>query len=226
MEEDNIIKTSKEIRDKLKIESDFMENPIDDTLDPVKPYWGKGEIKVIIIGQDPTIQNVKRRAEITCTLNLDKNGPLKKYIEEDICVGLGITLENVYATNIFKYFYTKRPATTFLILQNHLNENLNLLVNELDQFQNATIITLGEPALQLLAGINSRVRNFWDYNKKTKKRNGKFLFSHSEDNLLSRDFFPFPHQPSLRKNFYRDHRFQYIEFVKKLSDDQNYRKRY
>jgi hypothetical protein len=37
MEVDAIIKTSKEIRDKLKRELDFMENPIDDTLDPVKP---------------------------------------------------------------------------------------------------------------------------------------------------------------------------------------------
>lgn len=214
MEVDDIIKTSKEIRDKLKRESDFKENPIDDALDPVKPYFGKGEIKAIIIGQDPTIKNEKRREGISCTLNLDKNGSLKKYIEEDICFSLGITLENVYATNIFKYFYTKRPAITFNILQNHLNENLNLLVNELDQFQNATIITLGEPVLRLLAGTNSKVRSFWDYNQKTKISNGNFLFSLGMDNLLSRDFFPFPHQPSIRKNFYRDHRFQYIEFVK------------
>lgn len=214
MDEYSIIKTSKEIRDKLKIESDFKLNPIDDALDPVKPYLGNGEIKVIIIGQDPTIQNNKKRIEITCTLNLDKNGSLKKYIEEDICLGLGITLENVYATNIFKYFYEEPPAATFHILQNHLKENLNLLVNELNQFQNATIITLGEPVLQLLAGTNRHLRNFWDYNQETKKTNGNFLFSLGMDNILGKDFFPFPHQPSLRNNFYRDHRHQYIEFVK------------
>ncbi len=214
MEEETIIKISREIRDKLKRELDFKENPIDDTLDPVKPFFGKDEIKLIIIGQDPTIKNQKRREKITCTLNLDKSGPLKKYIEEYICFGLGITLENVYATNIFKYFYTERPAKTFNILQNHLKENLNLLINELEQFQNATIITLGEPVLQLLAGTSSKVRNFWDYNQKTKQSNENFSFSLGRENLLSRDFFPFPHQTSLGKNFYCNNKFKYIEFVK------------
>lgn len=215
MDVDTIIRFSKGIRDKLKRELDFVENPIDDTLNPVKPYLGKGEIKLIIIGQDPTIKIEKQREKITCTLNLDKNGSLKKYIEEDICFDLGLTLDNVYATNIFKYFYTKRPATTFNILQDHLKENLDLLVNELEQFQNATIITLGEPALKLLEGTSSRVQFFWDYNQKTKKSNGNFLFSHGMGNLLGRDFFPFPHQPSLIKPFYRDHIHQYIEFLKR-----------
>ena len=216
MKEDIIIKTSKEIRNKLKSELDFKENPIDDTLDPVKPYLGKDEIKLIIIGQDPTIKNEERRKEILCTLNLDKNGSLKRYIEENICFGLGISLENVYATNIYKYFYTQRPATTFGILQKHLKENLTLLVNELDQFQNATIITLGEPVLRLLAGTNSRVRYFWDYNHETKISNGNFSFSHGIDNLLGRNFFPLPHQPSLRKNFYKNNLIDYINFVSKV----------
>lgn len=217
MEVDDIIKSSKEVRDKLKIELDFMENPIDATLDPVKPYWGKGEIILIIIGQDPTIKNEDGRKEISCTLNLDKNGALKRYIEEDICFSLGLTLENVYATNIFKYFYTNRPATTFNVMQSHLNENLNLLVDELNQFQNATIITLGEPVLRLLAGTSSRVRYFWDYNQETKISNGNYSFSLGIDNLLGRDFFPFPHQPSLRKTFYKNHLNNYINFVEKVN---------
>jgi uracil-DNA glycosylase len=216
MEVDAIIKTSKEIRDKLKRELDFMENPIDDTLDPVKPYWGKGEIKLIIIGQDPTIKNEERRNDISCTLNLNKKGALKRYIEEDICFGLGISMENVYATNIFKYFYTNRPATTFNVMQNHLKENLKLLVDELNQFQNATVIILGEPVLRLLVGTTRRVRYFWDYNQETKISNGNYSFSLAANNLLGRDIFPFPHQPSLRKKFYRDHRNQYIEFVKNI----------
>ncbi|MGI6470084.1 MAG: uracil-DNA glycosylase family protein [Paludibacteraceae bacterium] len=214
MEENTIIKISKEIRDKLKKELDFEENSIDDTLDPVKPFFGKDEIKLIIIGQDPTIQNEKQRKKITCTLNLNKNGSLKNYIEKDICFGLGITLENVYATNIFKYFYKEPPAKTFNVLQNHLNENLNLLVNELDKFPNVAIITLGEPVLRLLDRTNSQVRSFWDYNKKTKMSNGNFSFCLGRDNRLGKDFFPFPHQPSLMKDFYRNNLFQYIEFVK------------
>ncbi len=208
MDIDTITKASKDISDKLKRELDFKENPIDDTLEPIKPFLGKDEIRVVVIGQDPTIKNEKRGNKITCALNLDKNGSLKNYIEKDICFGLGITLENVYATNIFKYFYKEPPAKTFNVLQNHLNENLNLLVNELNQFQDVTIITLGEPALRLLTGTNSMVRNFWDYNMKTKKSNGNFSF------CLGRDFFPFPHQPSITKDFYHNHKIQYIEYEK------------
>lgn len=147
-----VIEETLELRKKLKSEMDSAENPIDMVLDPIPPFKGSGEIKLIIIGQDPTIKNQDQRCKIRYTLNLDKSGSLKTYITE-ICSSLGIGLENVYATNIFKYFYSNPPAKTMDILYNHLDMNLKLLRNELQIYPDLPVITLGEPVLQLISNI-------------------------------------------------------------------------
>ena len=122
----------------------------DDSSNPIEkerfipPYFGGSDIKLIIIGQDPTIKNEKQRAKIKSTLNLDKDGALKRYVEQ-ICIGLGISINNVYATNIFKYFYSEPPAKTFDVLKKHLSPNLRLLNKELSAFPNIPVLTLGEP---------------------------------------------------------------------------------
>ena len=202
------------VRRKLKSDNDFSSNPIDLILPVIKPFIGKGQIKLVILGQDPTIKNKTTRMNITCTLNLDKNNSLRRYIE-DICTGLGITLDNVYATNLFKYFYTIPPAETMEVLKIHLHPNLELLQQELAEFENAAIIALGEPVLQLLTDEKTKVRAFWDYNVKTGLTNGNFTFSMAKENKLKKDFFPFPHQPSLRKKFYEKTLPVYINFMKK-----------
>ncbi len=209
-----IIEKARALRLDLKSKNDFSENPIDDSLPVIPPFMGKDIINLIIIGQDPTVKNEASRKKITCTLNLDKNNSLKIYIES-ICRGLGITLENVYATNLFKYFYKQPPANTPEVLFQHLNPNLNLLKLELSEFDNIPIITLGEPVLRLLTFDKDKVRKYWDYNTKTKETNGDFKFSHSKDNKLGRDFYPFPHQPSIRKEFYTKTFNYYIEFFNK-----------
>ena len=198
---------SLEIRDNLKKNADFEENQIDDFLLPVLPYRISRGISLIIIGQDPTVQNEIAREDIEYTLNLDKAGALKTYIRQ-ICEGLNISFENIYATNVFKYFYTIPPAQTMHILQAHLELNLALLKEEITTFPNAKIITLGEPVLQLLAGEEQKVRNFWGYN------GNPFSYCSAINNSLGRNFYPFPHQPSIRKVFYREHLRDYIEFVR------------
>ena len=127
---------------------------------------------------------------------------------------MDISIENIYATNIFKYFYTIPPAQTMSVLQAHLAPNLELLKEELSKFPKAKIITLGQPVLQLLAGEKKRVREYWDYNKNTGKSNRNCTLCKAEDNLLGRDFYPFPHQPSIRKEFYNVHLGEYIAFVR------------
>ena len=156
------------IRDELKQSADFEENRIDIKLTPVAPFQIGNEIKLIIIGQDPTIKNEKSRSKITSTLNLNKSGALKNYIYE-ICIGLGLNMENVYATNVFKYFYTIPPAQTMQVLKVHLQPNLELLKTEIASFPKAKIITLGEPVLQLLTTDKNLVKDYWDYNRKTKQ---------------------------------------------------------
>jgi len=209
---------AKKLRDKLAIENDFVKNPIDLELNVIPPFMGDSEIKLIVIGQDPTIGNVKSRKNISCTLNLGKNNSLKTYISS-ICERLGITLENVYATNLFKYFYTYPPADTQEVLQAHLEPNLEFLKQELNEYKGLPVITLGQPVLQLLCGKKALVRNYWGYEKKTGKTNGSFSYSIGSENKLNRDFYPFPHQPSIIKEFYKNTLDSYTQFMRNKIDN-------
>ena len=208
------INFEKEVEKIISQLTDYKANPISKDLCYVPPFNEAGkDIKLIIVGQDPTIKNEKQRCKINATLNLDKSGAIRKYVE-DICEGLKISLENVYATNIFKYFYTVPPAGTFEVLEKHLTPNLNLLKKELSAFQQGPIITLGEPVLKLLVNNNAKVREYWGYNKKTGTTDGNFKYVVANDNKLNRIIFPFCHQPSIRKDFYKHTLNQYVNFVK------------
>ena len=211
-----LLKRIESIRHQLKQTNDFEENRINELLEPVLPFQSKDQVSLIIIGQDPTIKNEKTRALIKYTLNLNRKGSLKNYISA-ICSGLDITIEKVYATNIFKYFYTIPPAQTLHVLQAHLEPNLELLKEELAAFPDAKVITLGEPVLQLLTHEKNRVREYWDYNNNTKQTTGKYKYCDASDNKLNRVFYPFPHQPSIRKAFYKNNFEEYIKFVKNQS---------
>ena len=210
----NKINFEKEVEKIISQLKNYEENPISKKLGFVPPYNEAGkDIKLIIIGQDPTIKNELQRSEIKFTLNLDKSGAIRRYVE-DICEGLNISLSNVYATNLFKYFYTIPPAQTFDVMEKHLEPNLTLLKKELAGFANCPIITLGEPVLKLLVGNNAKVREYWGYDKKTGRTNGKFKYVSANDNKLNRIIFPFCHQPSIRKDFYKNALSQYVDFVK------------
>lgn len=214
----NTINFNKEIENIFLQINDNPENPISKDSGFVPPFNKDGkDVKLIIIGQDPTIKNVECRKEITTTLNLDKSGALRKYVEE-ICNGLNISLSNVYATNVFKYFYTIPPAQTFEVLEKHLSSNLVLLEKELSNYPNCPIITLGEPVLNLLVNKNVKVRDYWGYDAKTHKSTQSFKCVLPEENKLNRIIFPFCHQPSIRKDFYKDNLNQYVRFVKEKSE--------
>ena len=207
----------KEISEIFELLSDEKANPVSKECGFVPPFNKEGkDIKLIIIGQDPTIRNVERRKGITTTLNLDKSGALRRYVEE-ICDGLNISLSNVYATNVFKYFYTIPPAQTFEVLEKHFSTNLVLLEKELSNYPNCPIITLGEPVLNLLVNKNAKVRDYWGYDAKTHKSTKAFKCVLPEDNKLNRLIFPFCHQPSIRKDFYKDNLNRYVGFVKEKS---------
>jgi uracil-DNA glycosylase len=202
---------------KLKAEKDLPDNPIDLSYASIPPFIGgkeTDEIKLVVIGQDPTIRNIQTRGNIKFTLNLDKNGSLKNYVKL-ICTGLNITIENVYATNLFKYSYTVPPADTPQVLRHHLQENLMLLQSEVKLFPNAKIICLGEPLLQLLKDdLKAHVKTFWSYNEKKKASDGHYTAVAAEDNSLNRKIYPYPHVPSMRKNFYKTNLENYTAFVR------------
>nr|WP_289293398.1 uracil-DNA glycosylase family protein [Bacteroides sp. 41_26] len=141
--------------------TDYAENRIDVLLNSniIQPYIGSDDIRLIIIGQDPTVKNINSRKKIETTLNLDKKNALASYISR-ICNGLGLSLSNVYATNLFKYFYTNPPASTMNVLYNHIQPNLELLREELNAYPSCPIITLGEPLLKLLTNKDERLINY------------------------------------------------------------------
>ena len=118
-----------------------------------------------------------------------------------------------------EYFYTTPPAQTFDVLKAHLDDNLTLLSKEISAFPKCPIITLGEPVLKLLVKESTPpvVGYYWDYDKKTKSSNGDFHFVLAKDNKLSRDFFPFCHQPSIRKEFYNKTFDSYVDFMKSIT---------
>ena len=189
----------------------------------VRPYIGDGDIKLVIIGQDPTVRIPKSRERITCTLNLNKKGSaLFKYVKH-ICHILDITIDNVYATNLFKYFYSNPPADMISVLRQHLRPNLVLLKDELDGLklpEICPIITLGEPVLQLLLNealpkSQKEMKYYWDYRISTKSSGGCFRYVKAGDNALSHDFYPVSHQPSMRLEFYRKTIDAYLQYVKR-----------
>lgn len=219
MTKSQIIQEALDIRDNLKKHKDSADNPIDDSFNPIPPYYGSGEVKLVIIGQDPTIQNIKSRQSITSTLNFDKGGSLKTYADK-ICNKLGISLNNIYATNVFKYFYTNPPAYTG-VLEKHIDENIVLLKKELAIYPDAHIITFGEPVLQLITNEKAKMKYYWDFVNKTKKNTlnykkcGGAFKKCDTPSKIGRVFYPFPHVPTvLRNDFYRENLTGYMDYMK------------
>lgn len=192
---------------------------VDGTLPIPNSYYGSGEIKLIVLGQDPTVKIVRSRRAIKTALNLNTKGSVKAYLSA-MCNGLDLKLaENVYATNLFKNFFIKPPTTITEIdvFSEFLDFWLPLLKDELEQFPGAPVITLGEPVLTTLVidNVSNKVRDYWGYTPEWKNGNKKsFYYVKAADNKLDRTIFPFPHQPSLSKEFYKTRLRDYVKFVK------------
>jgi hypothetical protein len=212
---DYILQKAIKIRDSINDLPQKGSLSVDLNLLPITPFIGNNTIKLIIIGQDPTIRNQSERKNISTTLNLNKSGALRNYIEQSICRALNIAIENVYASNLYKYFYTTPPSGHIDELRDHLTPNLNLINEELTYFPNVPIITLGQPVLSLLTThlTYQKVRTYWGYDTSTRKSDGNFQYCPATFNYLHRKLYPFPHQPSLRKQFYRNTTPLYLEFM-------------
>lgn len=215
-------KESRHIRNYLRKDK-VLEQDIDFDLNFIPPFSNAesvDNVKLIVIGQDPTIRNIEARKAIKSTLNLDKKGSLNQYVNR-ICEQLNIDFEKeMYATNLYKCFFNHPPADDKTILNRHFKIWIDCLVNELTPFKNATIITLGEPILkQIVSSKNKEVRQFWAYTGNTES-NKEFKMVKSDENYLQKMIFPFPHQPAFSRNkFYQKYFDDYAEFAKnKLSN--------
>lgn len=198
-----------------------------DTLLPVpKPFMGSGDIRLVIIGQDPTVQRAESRKTITTVLNLNKAGSLRRYLDR-LCTDLGLDLdEHVYASNAAKGFFTQPPTSidTCDVLPGSAPVWLPLLREELDHFPDALVLSLGQPVIKMLVqpGQPTEMKHYWGYHSDW-KRKGTFQEMRpiqAEDSTVGRTIFPFVHEPTMRgarAAFYRQRRDEYIQFIRRES---------
>lgn len=194
-----------------------LQKDIDSTRSFLDPYSNAKkceDIRLVFIGQDPTVRNPDARNAVKATLNLDKNNSLKSYLGH-VCKTLKMDFDTeVYATNLYKCFFTFPPADDETILTRHFKIWTDLLINELSVFNNPIIITLGEPLIkQLIHTGYKEVKYFWNYIGETKS--GKlFKAIDSHDNYLQRRIYPIAHQPAWSQNkFYHEFLDDYLKFV-------------
>ena len=183
-------------------------------------YKGEQDIKLVVLGQDPTVRDPQVRVNIDMVLNLNKGGNLKNYLTR-ICGELGISLSNVYATNYYKNFFINPPTTIkeINIFSEFSSYWLPLLKEELAYFPEVPVITLGEPMLKfiVLGKASPLVRHYWGYRPTWKLgEQGPFSYLKPGDNVLDRVIFPLPHQPSLSKSFYKERLIDYLGFIRQF----------
>lgn len=209
---------------KMLLNDSILQNDIDFEFEFLLPYSkaeNLSQIKLVIIGQDPTILNNtedsrKRQKKITTTLDLNnEKGNLRKYCNL-ISNNLGFNIDkDVYATNLSKCVFKEKPASNG-VLSKHSKHWLPLLQKELSVFSEKVIfISLGEPLLnQLTHSNNKKVRYYWDYIGDTKS-GGDFKCNEAHENHLHKRIFPIGHQPTWSRNkFYKIYLEDYLNFIK------------
>ncbi len=155
----NNIELSIEVRKILgKLKNSEISSYIDRSLSPPDPFRGRGKIRLIVLGQDPTVQNPEYRKKIKITLLLNQPGGLRTYLEK-VCKALDIDLdENIYATNLLKNFFTVPPDTMHKkdpqFFRKAADHWIPLLKEEIEEFENVPILPLGEPVLNCLTRLS------------------------------------------------------------------------
>jgi uracil-DNA glycosylase len=180
-------------------------------------HRGSGKIKLIIIGQDPTVKNKASRKNITSVLGLNRPGKMQRYVF-GICERLNVDpLNELYATNLFKNFFEEPPDHDSDVLHKFYQFWFPVLEEELSRYRNIPVITLGDKVIQFISKENpdNLVRNYWGYTEDW-HLGGCNLLKHipPDENLLGKPVFPFPRQPSIIKEFYASRLDRYIDYIR------------
>lgn len=215
----DIERRSEEILGQI-LKNPHLKKYVDQTLNIPRAFKGTGDIRLVVLGQDPTVKNPAARKSIDCVLNLDRDGNLRAYLVR-ICGELEIDLEkNVYATNCLKNFFIEPPTELserkIEVIEDSLAYWLPLLKEELAMYPHVPVIVFGDPILKhlLLHGKDHSIRDYWDYSPEWKDSpERRFRFIRPDDNHLRRQLFPFPHEPSHKAEFYQANLSAYIKFM-------------
>jgi len=190
-----------------------------DTIHPIpRIYYGGGKIKLIVIGQDPTIINKASRKGITTVLNLDKPGKMQRFIFS-VCEKLGIDpVKELYATNLYKNFFDEPPHYSAEVMKKFFDLWFPILKEEVSLFPNVPIITKGDHVLETILDEKKDrcVRNYWGFAEDWRIGIGlPYKYVLPNENSLGRLIFPFPRQTSMLREFYLERCESYLEHVKK-----------
>lgn len=115
----------------------------------VAPYYKEGnEIRLMLVGQDPTIRRNPERVKYVLMLD-QPTGQLSRWLK-GIFGAHHFQELTLYATNLVKCSFDKLPTTdergASKFLQPYFQQCQGYLIEELRKFQPTILITLGEPA--------------------------------------------------------------------------------
>lgn len=215
---DDVVRRSAEVSSRLKTRPDLRQY-MDDGLPIPRPFVGTGAIKLVVVGQDPTVGMYKTRQRITHTLMLNEGGPLTRFLQQ-VCGALGVKAkENVYATNLCKSFFTDPPAKVkdVNLVAETSAEWLPILLDELDHFPQACVISLGEPVLEVLLRPTAQQQMKWYWGHHPQWQVGRtnlFRLVECADSAIARRFYPFIHSNN-NTGFYKMRLNEYLTFIRK-----------
>lgn len=141
----------------------------------VRPYFRKGdEVRVMLIGQDPTIS--KKPERVRYVLMLDQpNGALSRWLREEVFGKDNFNSCTLYATNLVKCAFGELPSRQggLKFLQPYFHNCKEHLAEEISRYQPTLALTLGEPAHKLFISTLDNRDNIADRMKVA--FTGKFL---------------------------------------------------
>jgi uracil-DNA glycosylase family 4 len=160
-------------------------------LSEIEPFHKDGSaIKLMLIGQDPTIIKDPERVNTVLMLNeiSGRNGQLRKWLETELIGKGNFDSVEIYATNLVKCQFSKPPSQsggkTFLEIR--FKNCKSYLYSEIEKYKPTLILTFGEPAhflfskeLKVLNGqLKSKMKNDFNGNfVRAKINNTEFDYS-------------------------------------------------
>jgi len=116
-------------------------------------FYGGVKPKVMIIGHSPTVRT-SEQADVVLKLD-NPNRALYKYINNNILQPLGITINDIYCTNLIKCYTEKLPEDVNSKNKNYIEEItgncFDLLEKEIESINPQLIISLSGRVFEIIA---------------------------------------------------------------------------
>ena len=128
-------------------------------IERIDPFHKTGDkLKLLLIGQDPTIFDEPERVNTVLMLNetQGRNGQLRKWLEKELFGTANFQKIEIYATNLVKCQFDQPPTLSAEGALKFLKPRFELckefLKNEIKAFKPDFVLTLGESAHILFSG--------------------------------------------------------------------------